>query len=157
MSVTSLSRMWRLCNVVGLPLSFSLCAIVFCSCENIQPFIEEFLQIFTSVLQERRWVWLKKKAQGEGQFAFFFHSLHQNCPRHYYEGLRCIWELEITLTIWESCCERISDCGTDFIVKTRRMLCDAEECYSSLSLILTFKVEDSNLVISYLDKLGCYY
>lgn len=50
-----LSRMWRLCIVEVLPLSFSLCcAIVFCSCENIQPYIEEFLQIFTSVLQERR-------------------------------------------------------------------------------------------------------
>lgn len=37
------------------------------------------------------------------------------------------------------------------------MLCDTEEYYSSLSLIQAFKVKDSNLAISCLDELGCYY
>ena len=98
-----------------------------------------------------------KEAQGEGQLAFLFHSLQQNCPRRCYEALQCIWELEIILTSWENCCERVSDCSTDFIVKVKRMLYDAVECYSSLSLIQAFKVEDSNLAISYLDKLDYYY
>jgi len=61
-----------------------------------------------------------KRPTGMGKLAFPFHSLQQNCLRHYYEGLWCIWELEITLTSWESCCERVSNCGTDFIVKMRR-------------------------------------
>lgn len=147
----SWGRMWRLCSA----LRFSLrCAIVSCSCENIQPFIEEFLQIFTSVLQEKRWGW--RKGPRGGSAALLFHSLQQNCPRHYYEALRCVWELEIILTSWENCCERISGCSTAFIAKMRRTLRDAGECYSSLSLIQAFKVEDSNLAIS-LDKLGCYY
>lgn len=149
--------MWRLCNAVGLPLSFSLCcAIVFCSCENIQPFIEEFLQIFTSVLQERRWVWLKG-TQGEGQIAFLSHSLQQNCLRHYYEALRCIWELEIIPTSWENCCERILDCSTDFTVKVRRMLRDAGEWKPGLKRVKNNKVKDGNLAISYLDELSYYY
>lgn len=37
------------------------------------------------------------------------------------------------------------------------MLRDAGECYSSLSLIQAVQAEDSNLAISYLDKLGYYY
>lgn len=49
-------RIWRLCSALRCSLR---CAIVSCSCENIQPFIEEFLQIFTSVLQEKRWGWRK--------------------------------------------------------------------------------------------------
>lgn len=90
----------------------------------------------------------EKRPKGEGQLAVFFHSSQQNCPRHYNGALRCIWELEITLTSWENCSERISDCSTDFIVKARRMLHDAGECYSLLSLIEALKVEDSNLAIS---------
>lgn len=61
----------------------------------------------------------KRPGGEEGQPAFLFHSLQQNCPRHYYEALRCAGELEIILTSWEKCCERISDCRTGCGVKAR--------------------------------------
>lgn len=63
-------------------------------------------------------------------------------------ALRGIWESEIVVSSWEKCSERISACSTDP---------GTEKCHSSLPLIQPHKEEKSNLAISCLDKLGCYY